>query len=154
MRVQVPSRGRVVDGSANRSTRASVAPPLSAVRDAVAPEPHRGPVRTCVGCRNKGPQSDVVRLARLIHDVVDAPGDSVVVDEKRRLPGRGVWLHPQRACLEMAVKRGTIVRGLRMSGNPDLSQIYSFTAFQGAVDMIEQQASMRRERDDKPMGTR
>ena len=154
MRVQAPSRGRVVTGSATRSTRASAVSPQTAARDALAPEQVRGPIRTCVGCRSKGPQSDLVRLARISPISADTPGASVVVDEKRGLPGRGAWLHPQQACLDLAVKRGTIVRGLRMSGNPDLSQIYSSIASHEAVDMIEQQASMRRERDDKPMGTR
>ena len=131
MRVQVPTRGRVVPGSAAQSIRASDASPPAPVRDALAPEQQAGPVRTCVGCRAKDSQSDLVRLVRLMSAVADTPGASIVVDEKRQLPGRGAWLHPQQACLDLAVKRGTIVRGLRMSGNPDLSQIYSSTILEG-----------------------
>ncbi len=45
---------------------------------------------------------------------------AAVVDTAKTLPGRGAWLHPGTACLELALKRRTIGRALR-SPDVDLS---------------------------------
>lgn len=42
----------------------------------------------------------------------------LVVDEHRRMPGRGAWLHPDTRCLELAVRRRAFGRALRCT-NPD-----------------------------------
>lgn len=63
------------------------------------------PQRTCVGCRGVADRADLVRVA-----VADGV---LVVDAAARLPGRGAWLHPRRACCEQAVKRGGFSRSLR-----------------------------------------
>lgn len=68
------------------------------------------PERTCVGCRQTAPASTLLRLV--------ASESGVVVDERRRLPGRGAWLHPSAACLEQALKRRAITRALR-GAQPD-----------------------------------
>jgi predicted RNA-binding protein YlxR (DUF448 family) len=68
------------------------------------------PERTCIGCRKKGPRSQLLRL------VSDTGGSSaVVVDELRRMAGRGAWLHPSEACLALAVKRRAFGRALNGS---------------------------------------
>ncbi|GAB12351.1 hypothetical protein ARGLB_013_00040 [Arthrobacter globiformis NBRC 12137] len=68
------------------------------------------PLRTCIGCRKKGPRSELLRL------VSDTGGSSaVVVDERRRMAGRGAWLHPSEACLALAVKRRAFGRALNGS---------------------------------------
>nr|WP_230120616.1 YlxR family protein [Arthrobacter sp. Bi83] len=65
------------------------------------------PQRTCIGCRKKGSRSELLRL------VSDAGGSSAVaVDERRRMAGRGAWLHPSEACLALAVKRRAFGRAL------------------------------------------
>jgi predicted RNA-binding protein YlxR (DUF448 family) len=66
-----------------------------------------GPVRTCVGCRARAAQATLLRLAW------DEAVQAVVVDQRRRLPGRGAWLHPDQACLDQAVRRKAIGRALR-----------------------------------------
>jgi uncharacterized protein len=63
------------------------------------------PVRTCVGCRRRAPQDALLR-------VVAAEG-SVAVDARRRLPGRGAYVHPDPACVAAAVKRRAFGRALR-----------------------------------------
>ncbi len=63
------------------------------------------PVRTCIGCRRRSEQDDVVRLA--------LEGSQVVPDAARRKPGRGAWLHPQRSCFEAAVSRRAFNRAFR-----------------------------------------
>lgn len=63
------------------------------------------PVRTCVGCRRRGEQEDVVRLA--------LEGSQVVLDAARRKPGRGAWLHPRRSCFEAAISKRAFNRAFR-----------------------------------------
>ncbi|NMR19554.1 YlxR family protein [Cellulomonas fimi] len=76
--------------------------------------PVTGPVRTCVGCRSTGPRSGLLRV------VAAAEDDPVlVVDLRRRLPGRGAWLHPDLRCLELAERRRAFPRALRRAGTVD-----------------------------------
>ncbi|MEO9246744.1 YlxR family protein [Citricoccus nitrophenolicus] len=67
------------------------------------------PVRTCIGCRGK---DDHTQLVRLVLDGVTG-SRSVVPDWRRRMPGRGAWLHPDDACLQAALKRGAFNRAFR-----------------------------------------
>ena len=62
------------------------------------------PVRMCAGCRGRAPRSELVRLAWV-------EGEGVVVDERRRLPGRGVNLHP--GCAALVLRNRGVGRGLR-----------------------------------------
>jgi predicted RNA-binding protein YlxR (DUF448 family) len=63
------------------------------------------PVRTCVGCGSRAPQGQLVRLV--------AAGRDLVLDPRRRLPGRGAWLHREPACWGAFVERRGTVRSLR-----------------------------------------
>ncbi|TLM84927.1 YlxR family protein [Pseudarthrobacter sp. NamE2] len=66
------------------------------------------PERTCIGCRKKGPRSELLRL------VAEGSGSpAVLVDERRRMAGRGAWLHPSASCLALAIKRRAFGRALR-----------------------------------------
>ncbi len=67
------------------------------------------PVRTCIGCRGR---EDHTKLVRLALDGV-AGSRSVLPDWRRRMPGRGAWLHPDDACLQAAVRRGAFNRAFR-----------------------------------------
>lgn len=53
--------------------------------------------RMCIACRQHSDKSELVRFARSY--------DGVILDEKQDLPGRGVWLHPRRECVEKAKKK-------------------------------------------------
>ncbi|MFT3970556.1 MAG: YlxR family protein [Micropruina sp.] len=66
----------------------------------------RAPQRMCAGCRAR---ADKDALLRLVWD----GGSSVLIDERQRLPGRGVYLHPD--CVQRALKSRAIGRGLRRS---------------------------------------
>ena len=85
-----------------------------AAASAAAPEteqrrrPHV-PQRTCIGCRKKSDQAVLLRLARVSMEGVYA----VRVDERRRVSGRGAWLHPDPACLRLAVKRSAFPRAFK-----------------------------------------
>ncbi|THJ67734.1 YlxR family protein [Arthrobacter echini] len=75
------------------------------------PGHHRSthPLRTCVGCRRRDRRSHVIRVvARPVGELSVA-----VIDERRRLSGRGAWLHPDPACLDLAVRRRAFNRAFR-----------------------------------------
>ncbi len=67
----------------------------------------RVPMRTCAGCRRRLPRNQALRL------VAGPEPGSLRVDVRRRLPGRGVSVHPEPDCLERALHRGGVARGLR-----------------------------------------
>ena len=75
-----------------------------AVEDDLTDE--KGPERTCIVTRRKGPPEAMLRF------VVD-PDGMVVPDLKRRLPGRGVWITADSKTLAEALKRGAFSRGFR-----------------------------------------
>lgn len=47
----------------------------------------------------------------------------LVVDTRRRLPGRGAWVHPDRACVESALRRRVFARALRVPGPLDPDEL-------------------------------
>ena len=66
-----------------------------------------GPERTCVGCRVRERSTVLLRVVAV---------DGVVIpDLRRRLPGRGAWLHPDLGCLAAAERRRAFGRALRVS---------------------------------------
>ena len=73
------------------------------------------PVRTCVGCRQRAPAADLLRVV--------ARDGSVLPDPGRRLPGRGAHLHPDRACLDLAERRRAFPRALRVGGPLDATAV-------------------------------
>ncbi|MHA7246509.1 YlxR family protein [Arthrobacter tecti] len=67
------------------------------------------PVRTCIGCRSRDDQASLVRWV-----VIDHGGVNVAeVDFRRRLVGRGAWLHSRPSCVELALKRKAFNRAFR-----------------------------------------
>jgi len=64
--------------------------------------------RSCVGCRQVRPRDRLVRY-------VLAPDGRLLVDYRQRLPGRGTYTCPDRACIASAVKRGQFSRAFRRS---------------------------------------
>jgi predicted RNA-binding protein YlxR (DUF448 family) len=75
------------------------------------------PVRTCVGCRRKAPQPELVRFA-----AVDGR-----LQQGRSLPGRGAYTCRSTACFERAWDRGAFRRVLRSAVlvEPELARIYT-----------------------------
>jgi predicted RNA-binding protein YlxR (DUF448 family) len=65
----------------------------------------RPPTRTCVGCRRRAPQTELVRC------VLDGVGSARI---SRTAPGRGAWLCGP-ACLDPAIRRGGFERAWRTS---------------------------------------
>ncbi|MGO1566996.1 MAG: YlxR family protein [Brachybacterium sp.] len=74
------------------------------------PAPHI-PERTCVGCRQVAPREQLVRLVRESAPEGSAP--RVRADPSGSASGRGAWLHPDAACLDLALRRGGFARSFR-----------------------------------------
>ncbi|MDA8435705.1 MAG: DUF448 domain-containing protein [Actinomycetales bacterium] len=72
-------------------------------------------MRTCIGCRGRGGRSDLVRVV-----VVEGV---LVPDPRARIAGRGAWLHPDPACLDLAVRRRALARALRAEVSPDVTAV-------------------------------
>ncbi|GAA1122755.1 YlxR family protein [Nocardiopsis composta] len=75
----------------------------------------RPPVRTCIGCRSRAEQSDLLRLV--------ADGLLVLPDPHRRAPGRGAYLHPDPECWRAAERRRPWPRAFRAPGRYDTSRV-------------------------------
>lgn len=63
--------------------------------------------RMCAGCGQRTGAEDLVRL------VVGPSAPYVAVDLGRKLGGRGVSVHPTRACVRQAALRGGLAKALR-----------------------------------------
>ena len=77
------------------------------------------PVRTCVGCRQRAAKQDLVRV--VVQD--RGHGPQVVPDPAGRAAGRGAYLHPDVACLDLAVRRRAFARALRAPVTPDIDRL-------------------------------
>jgi predicted RNA-binding protein YlxR (DUF448 family) len=70
------------------------------------------PERTCIGCRRAAGKLDLIRVVR-------TPRGKVLVDADGRAPGRGAYVHADRACATAAITRGTLARSLRVGLRAD-----------------------------------
>ena len=87
----------------------------------VIPENRGVPMRMCVGCRERGAQD---LLLRVVAVTTDPDGPSAVrPDPRRRLPGRGAYVHPRPECLALAERRRAFPRALRLPGPVDLGPL-------------------------------
>ena len=77
-------------------------------------------MRTCIGCRAKAVANGLLRL--VVVSGVLTP------DPRRRLPGRGAWLHPTLECLDRAERRSAFPRALRVPGPLDVAAVRSHLA--------------------------
>ena len=62
-------------------------------------------VRTCVGCKKLGTRESLIRVV-----LVNA---ELTIDEDKKLPGRGAWLHGSKNCFDLAVNRKAFGRALK-----------------------------------------
>jgi uncharacterized protein len=68
----------------------------------------RTPRRTCVVCR-------ATTAKRTLHRIVRSPAGTVSYDPTGKAAGRGAYLCGQPACLDMAVRRRSIQRALKVT---------------------------------------
>ena len=75
-------------------------------------------MRTCVGCKERVVKSSLLRLV--------AAGDVIQPDPRARLPGRGAYVHPSLACLDLARRRRAFPRALRTTGPLSLDSLAEY----------------------------
>jgi len=85
--------------------------------------------RMCAGCGSRAERDELVRL------VVGPTAPFVAVDLRRRLGGRGVSVHPKRACIRSASLRGGLARALR-----GVAQVEPESVERMLVEQFEQRA--------------
>ena len=69
-----------------------------------------GPVRTCIGCRQRAAKRELLRVTA----GSGADGrPAVIPDPDATAPGRGAHLHPTAECYDLAVRRRAFPRALR-----------------------------------------
>ncbi len=74
------------------------------------------PIRSCIACRKRENQSDLLRVVK--------SGKQVSPDPAKRMNGRGAWLHP--SCVEMAINRRAFERVLKSEEILDLAPLHEF----------------------------
>ncbi len=87
-------------------------------------EPTASPARTCAGCRRVDAKAGLLRFA------VAPVAPFLVPDVAGKLGGRGVSVHPTRACLEAAVRRGGFARALKRAVPCSAAELASLAAAQ------------------------
>jgi uncharacterized protein len=76
----------------------------------------RQPQRTCVVCRSTTAKRALHRIVRSPAGAVGGSSSrSVSYDPTGKAPGRGAYLCGQQACLEAALRRGSIQRALKVT---------------------------------------
>ena len=76
-------------------------------RKSSGPRPKHIPQRTCIACRKVDAKRGLCRLVRL-------EDGRVAVDASGKRAGRGAYLCAERGCWELALKRTTIERALKI----------------------------------------
>ena len=66
-----------------------------------------------MACRTVRPKRDLQRIVR-------TPSGDVVADETGRAAGRGAYICRSEACLDLAIKKGSLSRALKTPLPPDL----------------------------------
>ncbi len=68
-------------------------------------------VRTCVGCKTLGTRKTLIRVVLV--------NTELTIDEGKKLPGRGAWLHSSRNCFDLALNRKAFGRALKQQFKAD-----------------------------------
>ena len=63
------------------------------------------PQRQCVGCREKKPKPELIRVVR-------APDGGISLDARGKAAGRGAYLCPDPECLKKAIRSKALDRSL------------------------------------------
>jgi predicted RNA-binding protein YlxR (DUF448 family) len=71
------------------------------------------PARTCIGCRQVCPASELVRLT--VQPGLGKDKDNGKVVTAVSSAGRGAWLHPREECLRAAVRGRAFARAFKRS---------------------------------------
>ncbi len=71
------------------------------------------PLRICIGCQEKKPKKELVRVVR-------TPDSKVVLDLTGKKAGRGAYICPSEECLKKAVKGKRLEKNLEQNISDEL----------------------------------
>lgn len=71
------------------------------------------PQRTCLGCREKKDKAALIRVVR-------KPDKTIVLDRTGKIPGRGAYICPDKACFNKAIKSKALNRALQADIQDDI----------------------------------
>ncbi len=71
------------------------------------------PLRQCVGCREKKPKKEMVR-------VIKTPDNIICIDKTGKMNGRGAYICMSGECLAKAVKSKGLERSLKAEISEDI----------------------------------
>jgi hypothetical protein len=91
-------------------------------------------MRTCVGCRARTRKIDLLRVVAVKDSVGPTTGAMLTPDRYGRLPGRGVYVHLDLRCLDLAERRRVFPRAFRLPGPLDSSVLRRWVEEQVAAD--------------------
>jgi predicted RNA-binding protein YlxR (DUF448 family) len=72
-------------------------------------------VRTCVGCRKQETRKLLIRLV-----LVDS---QLTIDDGKKLPGRGSWIHAKTECFDLASNRKAFARAFKQQFTANLREL-------------------------------
>ena len=75
--------------------------------------PKKIPMRQCLGCREKKPKKELVRVVR-------SPEGAVSIDFKGKAPGRGAYVCHSTECLKKAIRSKALDRNLEKVIPPEI----------------------------------
>ena len=73
----------------------------------------RIPMRQCMGCRERKPKREMLRVVR-------SPEGTVSLDFRGKAPGRGAYVCPNPECLKKAVRSKALERNLELPIPPEV----------------------------------
>jgi len=86
-------------------------------------------IRTCIGCRQRVPATDLLRVVagpEVRADQAGSPVRDVLPDPRARAAGRGAWVHPVPSCVELAERRRAYGRALRSGVRVDPAAVRQY----------------------------
>jgi predicted RNA-binding protein YlxR (DUF448 family) len=114
----------------------------------------QGPIRTCVGCRQRASAAELLRVVVAPEAIGATPVQTdavpVVPDPRRRARGRGAWVHPDLACVELAQRRRAFGRALRVPGSIDAAAVHEYVSATAVPDSRRPLGDTSNEHSMKP----
>jgi uncharacterized protein len=108
----------------------------------VAGDVKRTPRRTCVVCRT-------TTAKRTLHRIVRSPSGTVSYDPTGKAAGRGAYLCGQPDCLDMAVRRRSIQRALKVTDTVATNAAVEVLRNQVLSERVALASRHRRSSDDE-----
>ncbi|MEN2984665.1 MAG: YlxR family protein [Dictyoglomaceae bacterium] len=73
------------------------------------------PIRTCIGCEEKKPKREMIRIVR--------QNENIFIDPTGKASGRGAYICVNLDCLEKAIKKKALSYALRCFISPEILEI-------------------------------